>query len=585
MLTYGMGDLTMITRLSYDLPLYELLNAIDDIEEQYVNNNPKRLRLIQILKCVCSLINDVSLPNQHYSEEALKKIIKGAYIFCLIYIGKKSNSSLYRLIVERIGYIDEQSSFIYLTHFHHFTQQHEHLLGSYLSEASINADEVRNELSKVISLKLSSLHPIIQELSQKVPPKKVLLEGLRYLEQNYIDAKTKQESQRLKSCIGFFTSAITPNPERETLAQLARALWRLIQNQQDNSLERQTKTLDVYHRVIIGYLWFIAKSIDNKCFSSATNWSELSRLTVEALHMLHINDVNSFMTLRMQMVCLTTLEDFLNDRSNVLALEAYAEKKFADNNLLEYIQLPIRKIRKELAAMNDELAETTVSEKYPAAVTLSEFCEWFTKPIGYGIGSFPGFMLSKTEAAAKITVALAGMINASASALHIGTSGGIAGYLAASYINEAMPIRASAKMCEYIISRVSYYMGGAIGAVLFDLPYQGVCELYKLLQQHDPALSDEITHYEFVECLKETPANLFPDAEDRKRVEIFALDDSNLSLSQRIKHAGCVMRSKASTESINCNYSDESDYESDIDDSMLKFRDSSSFSDMSMKPY
>lgn len=563
----------MITRLSYHLPLNELLNAIDDIEEQYVKNNPKRVRLIRILKCVFSLINDVSLPNQHYTEENLKKIVLGAYSFCLVYIGKKSNSSLYRLISERMGYIDEQSSFIYLTHFYNFAQQHENLLASYLSEANIDANEVKHELDKVISLKLSILHPIIQELSQKVPPKKVLLEGMRYLEQNYIDAKIKQESQRLKSCIGFFTSPITPNPQRETLAQLGRALWRLIQDQEDQPFERQTRKLDVHHRVIIGYLWFIVKSIDNQCFNSAANWSELSRLAIEALHMLHVNDVNSFMTLRMQMVCLATLEDFLNDSNNLSKLEAYAEKKFADNNLLEYIQLPIRKIRKELAAMNDELAAITVSEKYPAAVTLSEFFEWFTKPIGYGIGSFPGFMLSKTEGAAKLTVALAGLVNASASALHIGTSGGIAGYLAASYINEAMPIRASAKMCEYIISRVSYYMGGAIGAVLFDLPYQGICELYKVLQQHDPALSDEVTHYEFVECLKETPAHLFPDAEDRKRVEIFALDDSQRNLSQRIKHAGCIISSTASGESTNCYYFEESDYGSDTGETGFDFID------------
>lgn len=532
-----------------------LAQRTHELINKYTGDNIERIRLIRILEALVSFLGN--LKNQHETR-ALRDITTGGYLFCMLLIGENANSSLHDLLMEAgemegVKFPNKQQVVIYLEKFFSFLTSNNPLVdkndktfAEYLSEfandleekkqdkkspsPNLNIARLKKEIGTIVSSALSDAHTVILDLSKRLhPTHEQLAKEIESFPNDYMAAKSKQEEERAQSYFGMFQRKVVPNEDRVFLTQLGAISSKLVPMlyKDIKHLDKlDEKKLNRQERVLLGHLIFIARSIDNTYLSSLFNFSKAEELALLKLHVLSLDDPHSYLSKKMQLECLSTYKSFLQNDQVRAMMESEGQEKYKESNTLNSeIDSRLDRMIKELASMNDSLAnESKGPMQYRATIRLSQLGSILgdaTCPISGGSGAFIGFLLSKTTPAAGITNFATKTITS------LGIPGTVLNFIGIPYgvtfAVEAGAMIGTALMAYYIWKTTLYLTGGAIGLVIDGSAHE-IKECYGLLKEKMEKAKEHDTDFNFVKSLRQFPKECFSYQEDYKRVQLLPIE-------------------------------------------------------------
>jgi hypothetical protein len=548
-----MAQITPTLCVKYNPPAPKELSAsIKKLIELYPNDNPARIRLIHILQALDNFKDSVIHTDATYTQEEWRDIELGAYLFCLLSIGEYANSTLYQILLEQAEINElknpgEQGTLIYLEKFYRFLNHNpalvnteEKWLDDYLAEKKIGLDEVKKEVNYVLRSYTKQLHQHILALGQVIPTEKDLQQSIEALPDNYLEAKKRQEAERAQTFFKLPFESVLPNKDREFIGQLGKIGIQLlpkIYGEVDNS---NPNSLSLPRRIMIGYLWFILQSIYSACLIKSLNNSQMYKLGCPGLHILGVDDPYNFMDKNMQEICLTAFESFIKRDDIAYLIEIESNKQFGEENQLQYIHPRLRKMTKKLEAMNDQLQdENTLSlaSRFPNTMRLSVLMSLIADsmfPITVGLGAFGGLMASNALISMNAVKFVTTTINALGAILP-GGPGTILMYVGAPFaahrMVEAGAIATCSTAVHYLLKGAMFLTGGAVGALIIDIPAHEVGKCYELLKQRmGERLEILEAEYQFVQSAQQLPREAYYYASDWDRIQLVSLDSLKNSI-------------------------------------------------------
>lgn len=498
--------------MKYAIPaLTFLVDRVKNVRLRYVNNNPERLELINILEAFISSIEIIMSTNKNDNEEELKQIAFGAWLFCLESVNVEykwlspERSSLYRILFEELGFSENGNPdhFDTLTclgkFFHCLTN--ENWFKNQFDAKKLPVDSVVTKLKNNIQAVFNHVSIYTESLLKAIPTEKSIDEKLAILPKDY-EARVKENNKSI-------------NRERLYLAQLGKALGEVMPARQTKEETRQFFSRS--QRIKMGALLQFMKSIkDTYKLRSPRGNSELYDLCCEILNVDDIDDVDK----NIQLDCVTAYETFINDNKCVAELEKSIQNQ--KDPCIVYIDRKLRQNKSETSQMIKELLPHGELKISPMTQGVSSLFKLMCAAPGYGAGYVIGESVGLMSDVIKPKIEVSNVTN-QVLTLMIGDAGKYLAYYSADKIVNATLERAAAKVFEWLAMLVGSAAGGAIGIVIFDFSFHTLANLIKLClylyENLDPKLVKNFDS-RVVECLAYLPSEVFTEEQKAKVASI-----------------------------------------------------------------
>jgi hypothetical protein len=482
--------------MGYNLPAHlTFIKNIESLRTQYPNHHPDRIKLIHLLESMAVFAKTEELIGAYIY--GLESITNGYWFFDPQHkrgIFFNSGSTFYSLLFSHLeisenNQLSDIDKLIYLMKFYQFFHQNKTLLNPFINEEKI----------------IQAIQSVFKKISKEVD---CLIKAIPC--ENKLDNK-------MKNILNTYLNNQSHNEERIFLAEFAKFL---AESSPAEEKKEFSNLLARSMRIKIGFLLFILLSIENTYIMRAPNNSQLYTLASDALNIKHSIQIDN----ETKLICLSTLESFINDNHTAKLLEEYLQKN---------VDINLHNLRSQLFDMIENIqhhAKKKISSLTYGAAAMGALI--MASP-SYGLGFTFSKVATQTNFIFSTKHFLSDIIS-DVSKQSFNNTGHHLTHFAANTVVDYTVERGCTKMFETVGMLIGAIMGGGTGLIVFDFSYQTISSLCDLCKIIFPILKTDYPDFaekfdiKLLDCLLSLPPEVFSNL-NKQKLENTAIKELSFS--------------------------------------------------------